>query len=511
MCALIASQAYESSQYTGSSSGSVDSWLEGHPHNPADYEHNKTASKKRRSRPSKSSSPAKKRKQLAEISVNSMSVPEPRQTRGRAGVGKRPERSPKHQADATPSPDKTPRTPSVPLRSTRGGAHPNFDAEIDAGRTPRASANPLHSIPSLSKPRHDPQPPSSPRDSKSQSRSRSRSSASRAPSSLSRPRSPSKQDTDLQLSDIAVDWLAFNTKGLEIPDEAQALLKDVRRIGKGFQVIPDVVKRRAMEHMIREDGYQAEEVFMGIFAGTERSAHSEGLKGDEVFDEVVNIQMAAMDCRNEDVAEPEWNSAVHYPLIKLALKSFWLSKGIWFHDISTARISDTSLLPGITSKAKKVQSKMVDYAIVIRPAQDLLYRIKDMLRENDGFSINQTDARYVRFKPIGLSIETKRGGIDEDKANTQLGTWVSAHFAKLSQLTRGDGHLPLLPMIMIQGNKWEFMIAHKVNARTIEIYRDQSLGDTASILGIYQLLAALRRLAQWMDEVLRPWFEAHVL
>jgi len=112
---------------------------------------------------------------------------------------------------------------------------------------------------------------------------------------------------------------------------------------------------------------------------------------------------------------------------------------------------------------------------------------------------------------IDLSIETKRGDIDEDKANTQLGTWVSAHFAKLSQLTRGDGHLPLLPMIMIQGNKWEFMIAHKVNARTIKIYRDQSLGDTASILGIYQLLAALRRLTQWMDEVLRPWFEAHVL
>jgi len=184
-----------------------------------------------------------------------MSVPEPRQTRGRAGVGKRPERSPKHQADATPSPDKTPRTPSVPLRSTRGGAHPNFDAEIDAGRTPRASANPLHSISSLSKPRHDSQSPSSPRDSKSQSRSRSRSLVSRAPFSLSRPKSPSKQDIDLQLSNIAVNWLAFNIKGLEILDETQALLKDVRRIGKGFQVIPDVIKRRAMKHMIKEDDY----------------------------------------------------------------------------------------------------------------------------------------------------------------------------------------------------------------------------------------------------------------
>jgi len=98
--------------------------------------------------------------------------------------------------------------------------------------------------------------------------------------------------------------------------------------------------------------------------------------------------MVAMNCRNEDVAKLEWNSAVHYPLIKLALKSFWLSKGIWFHDISIARISDTSLLSSIISKAKKVQSKMVDYAIVIRLAQDLLYRIKNMLRKNDDFNIN---------------------------------------------------------------------------------------------------------------------------
>jgi len=510
MAALIANQACEAGQSTGSSASSVDSWLEGHPHSPADYEHNQTVSKKRRPRTGKPSFPVKKRKKLAEISVNSMNVPEPRQTRGRAGGGKRAERSQEQQADATPSPDKTPKAPSVPVYSTRRGALQNSDAELDAGRTPRASANPFRSIPNLSKPRYEPHQSSS-RGSSSHSQSQSPSSASRAPSSPSRPRSPSKQDTDLQLSDIAVDWLAIKTKGLEIPDEAQALLEDVRRISKGFRVIPEVVKRRAIEHMIREDGYKAEEIFMRIFASTERSAHSEGLEEDEVFDEVVNIQMAAMDCRNEDVAEPEWNSAVHYPLIKLALKSFWLSKGIWFHDISTARISESSLLPGITSKAKKVQSKMVDYAMVIRPAKDLLYRIKDLLRENDGFSINQTDARYVRFKPIGLSIETKRGGIDEDKANTQLGTWVSAHFAKLSQLTRGDGHLPLLPLILIQGHTWEFMIAHKVNARTIEIYRDQSLGDTGSMLGIYQLLAALRRLAQWIDEVLRPWFETHVL
>lgn len=508
MFALITTQAHEASQYCGSSASSVDSWLDSHPHDPADYEH--TASKKRQPRTSTPSSPAKKRKQLAEISINSMSVPEPRQTRGRVGGGKKVERLQNPQADATATPDKAAKGPSVPMRSPRRGAIPKSNAEIDAGRTPRASANPFHSRPILPSSRPEPQQPSS-GDFSSQSRSQTHSSASRAPSSPSRPKSPSKAETDLQLSDIAVDWYIFKTKGLELPDETQTLLKDIRRIGKGFGVIPTVVKRRAMEHMIKEDGCQAEEISKNIFAGADRSGHDQEMEENEVFDEVVDIQMAAADCRNDGVSEPEWNSAVHYPLIKLALKSYWRSEGIWFHDISTARISDSSLLPGIASKAKKVQSKMVDYAMVIRPAEDLLDRIRDLLRNTDGFSINPTDARYVRFRPIGLSIETKRSAIDEDKSNTQLGTWVSAHFAKLSQLARGDGDLPLLPLIMIQGNKWEFMIAHKVNARQIEIYRDQPLGDTGSLLGIYQLLVALGRLARWMDEVLRPWFEAHVL
>jgi len=511
MFAVIASQAGEPYQNIGSSASSVDSWLEGHPHDPADYEHNQPASKKRRPRTGKPSAPEKRRKQLAEISVNSMSVPEPRQTRGRAGGGKRAERSQNQQADDPPSPDKTPKAPFLSLRPTRRGDAPSYDAQIDAGRTPRASANPLHSKPDLSQPRHEQQQSTSSRDSSSVSQSQSPSSASRAPSSSSRPKSPSKPETDLQLSDIRVVWFGFKRRGSEIPEKAHALLKNIKRIGKGFRVIPYAVKNRAMEHMIGEDGDMAEEDFMGIFGDPERAAHNEDLTADEVLGEVVKIRTAVIKCRDDDVAEPEWNSAVHYPLIKLALTGFWEGKGIWFHDISTARISDTSLLPGIASRAKKVQSKMVDYAMVIRPAEDLLERIIDYLRNTDGFSMNQTDARYMRFRPIGLSIETKRSGIEEDKSNTQLGTWVSAQFAKLSQLVCGDVDLPILPLIMIQGNRWEFMIAHKVNARKIEIYRDQSLGGTDSILGVYQLLAALRRLAQWMDEVLRPWFETHVL
>lgn len=55
--------------------------------------------------------------------------------------------------------------------------------------------------------------------------------------------------------------------------------------------------------MIKEDEYQVEEVFMGIFVGTDSSAHNEGLNEDEVFDEAIKIKMIAMDCWNDDVAK----------------------------------------------------------------------------------------------------------------------------------------------------------------------------------------------------------------
>lgn len=139
--------------------------------------------------------------------------------------------------------------------------------------------------------------------------------------------------------------------------------------------------------------------------------------------------------------------------------------------------------------------------------------IKSKIVASNGYSINQTDAEYVRFRPIALSIETKRAAIEEDKANKQLGTWVFAHFAKLQQLVDEgmDSNPPFLPLIMIQGHSWMFQLAEMTSAMEIVICKDQPLGHTRSIIGVYQLLAAVQRLAKWIDEKYRVWFESRVL
>lgn len=263
--------------------------------------------------------------------------------------------------------------------------------------------------------------------------------------------------------------------------------------------------------MVGGDEDFAEEDFIGRFFGLERATQEDGLDPNDVFDMVLEIKGAALNGRNSRSPESHWNDDVRLPLIRLALEGFWKPKGIYYIDVSNAGIHDASLLSGLRPTVKKIKSKLVDFAMAIRPTEDLLDRINDLLGKTDSLSINHTDARCLRRKPIGLRIKTGRDGKDEFESNIKLGVWVSAQFARMSQLNHGNEDLPLLPLLMIQGHQWAFMIAHKVNATRIVIYRDLSLEETRSILGIYQLLAAVRRLAQWLDEVLRPWFEARVL
>lgn len=524
MSTIEPAQAPELGRRCGSSVSSIENWLDDHPNDPADYKRETVSGKKRERGIQHHSVRPHKRHKLIELSNNAMASPEPRATRasrrrGRASLGKKAGQPVDQQVSSNPlleqsvdevslitqqkaSEPSTPKTQRVPA-----------DKEIDADPTPKANANPFKFRPTFPIPLQDNQQPSSPASSALTLDSRSTSSSKRS-------KSPSKQDTDLQLSDVAVEWVTFGTPGRSLPDEARVLLKSLPSIGDNWRVIPGVVKRRIIEYIVNTDSkdldekkidhwFTAQEGSKATLAASEYSL-DEDITPEAELDMVIRIKQATFECRNDDVSEAQWNSAVHFPLLDLALRRYWRSKGIWFYDITTAKISNSSLLPGIASKAKKMQSKMVDYAMVLRPSGDLLKRIRIKLRAEERFSINQTDARYVRFTPITLSIETKRAAIEEDSANTQLATWVSAHFTNLEQLTVDGSGPPILPLLMVQGREWDFCVAQKLNDEIV-IFRDHKLGSTGSIVGVYQLLAAIRRLAKWSDENYREWFESHVL
>ena len=55
------------------------------------------------------------------------------------------------------------------------------------------------------------------------------------------------------------------------------------------------------------------------------------------------------------------------------------------------------------------------------------------------------------------------------------------------------------------------MIASLRDYGRIDLIKELHLGDTGSMLGVYQIIAAIRRLAEWVSKIYRPWFVREIL
>lgn len=224
----------------------------------------------------------------------------------------------------------------------------------------------------------------------------------------------------------------------------------------------------------------------------------------ETWTRVGEIIDAAALCEGDLCSESAWNGEVHCRLLGVALKGWRASRGVGYMDVyaitfsprpflcpaplpltrplsnpashrnKTLTVISRSTTARIDTAAAPASglSKMVDYALVLIPSYTLHKSITTLLRAKSLASINATKAEYVRFKPITVSIETKRPGMDEDGAKVQLGVWAGAHFERLRLLLsspgldgEGDGGgengvpLPFLPEAVVQGHDWRLKIA----------------------------------------------------
>lgn len=76
---------------------------------------------------------------------------------------------------------------------------------------------------------------------------------------------------------------------------------------------------------------------------------------------------------------------------------------------------------------------------------------------------------------------------------------------------QATGRLPSFPVLSVPGGRWLLMIASLRHNGRIDVIRHLDLGDTGSVAGVYQVIAAIRRIAQWISEGYRPWFEREIL
>lgn len=81
----------------------------------------------------------------------------------------------------------------------------------------------------------------------------------------------------------------------------------------------------------------------------------DSLNHSQLFVRVLEVHEAAEECWRKGCAEPAWNSEVHCRLLWLAFRGQWQSREIWYEDVTTARITDRSLLPAV--QGAPMQSK----------------------------------------------------------------------------------------------------------------------------------------------------------
>lgn len=487
---------------THSQSSSILSWLSDQPNDPTQYENQAPVYSRKGHQLHRTANKSKRRK-LGELSPNRVppTLQDMEQTGGWESPTKRATRS-KTRAEAALDPHNVDRKPLTPVHSRRNR---NVDQEDDepTPKAPVQSMN-LNAVPNL-------EGTSSEKGDPIQSEGSTENSES---TTSNRSSSPRKARFDMQLAKVRVKNTPFGAPGRELPAGANSLYRAIRWIGMLQGVLPPAIRSLITNTVEGLD----EDMYYNISSDDTEDPQIHHAR----WERVLRVLGAARECEVGDYPESAWNSEVHSRVLRIGLERHE-STEVWYRDLTSARISERRLLPNIPGFSPK--SKMVDYGIVIQPAFDSILEasIERLCREQQLDSVNQTDPNHVRFTPIAISIETKRAAIDEDQAMLQLNTWVSAHFAKLESLVgssapnekvkaeaKAKATMPILPLLKVQGHDWQLLIAEK-KRDLILVHGKLAIGSTQSHLGVYQILAVLRRLAQWVDDEYRPWWIREIL
>ncbi|KAL8762709.1 MAG: hypothetical protein Q9184_001333 [Pyrenodesmia sp. 2 TL-2023] len=469
---------------------SIETWLSEHPEYPEVYELTTRPSNKRKRKKARRAGDGAQRRALGDIQPNAMPPSSP--TRDKTGN------------KSKKSPQKNATTP----KATRGRKGKQPEAlDDDEQPTPRAIGQPslLADKPVFGPPKYagaevedDKLEDDASFDSEDSKQKSSKQSSQRA-------LSPRKARAYMQGAEISVKIAKVPSNIYPFPSAAQNLRNDLEALQKRKGLLAKSLRTLAQDRLGNDDED-------ALYKTQEAITPEETLEHLQTWYTVLEIEGAAEECEVEDCAEASWNAEVHCRILRKALQGHWRSKNVWYRDITTAKIFDKELLPKVSGLAAK--TKLVDFAIMVRPQESS--PLEDTLERKCALmpskTINQTDASYIRNKPIAISMEVKRPAGNEDVSVVELQTWVTAHYNMLKVLLSsnnalGKFELPVLPLIQVQGHMWNLWVAEfKSGNNQIIIHRRISLGSTDKIVGIYQIIASLQRLAQWVAEEYQPWW-----
>lgn len=258
-----------------------------------------------------------------------------------------------------------------------------------------------------------------------------------------------------------------------MPVELRSLLEDLANCSDGLAIISQ--KRR---HEIEEAAALSASAlkFKGLHsfrfpADDIQQQIREDLGPTPPVDAVLAVLQWAAECATLSAEEAMWNSAVHFPLLQMAIHGGHRIPPAPQHTSAAAvkirQCTTARLIPDYLP-IRETRAAQVDFCLCLEgndAAQKSIDRLRRFLPE---FSINQTDSESLIMHPIAVSFETKK--LDSDggsaQAKLQVGTWLAAQWKVLKTIAaqqgngdqeRAHGSLPaFLPAVIISGHSWSF-------------------------------------------------------
>lgn len=105
-------------------------------------------------------------------------------------------------------------------------------------------------------------------------------------------------------------------------------------------------------------------------------------------------------------------------------------------------------------------------------------------------------------------IETKKAGSGTEGASIQLGVWIAAWHQRIRYIMAAAGkesRVITIPAIQAVGSAWKVLFVVDTGNEIHVMDEELVIGHSSNLLSLYQLQAALRVIAAWMENSFRPW------
>ncbi|KAJ9624509.1 hypothetical protein H2203_005244 [Taxawa tesnikishii (nom. ined.)] len=185
--------------------------------------------------------------------------------------------------------------------------------------------------------------------------SQSASSSAVSGRSFRRSRSPIKSGGILRYADKPIIPARISMQNT--PPDVKSLLRRISDIDFGLRIIRNAVQDAIMA-LLEEEGQELREQYLRDARENDNGAERELEALTEIYNNAKDMDLCF---------EAAWNEAVHYPLLRLALKPFSKLK---VHNDESAYLP--GIYPEIRRGIEQLESKMVDYTVNLLPRTEVI-------------------------------------------------------------------------------------------------------------------------------------------